>query len=140
MNGQSSQLHNELMELEEVQEVIGKHDMETFASQEQVALRVVDEGRSFPRDVGAKVARVRQAQAKVAGKLPKRRVKQQGKSRYKLPGEKLPAVTTLSQADAKLWGPEGCTIWLGKYQGGTWQCQYRGQKRISRSLNKWGGE
>lgn len=131
--------HSELCELEEVQQVLDRNDLEAFTENKQTAERELHDNKVFLTEVGAKVSRARVAAAKAAAKASSRRKRQQANT-PSLPGNRLPAITTIEQKDACKWAPLGGSLWLGKFQGGTWQAHYPPFRRVSRSFVKWGGE
>lgn len=128
------------MQLEEVEQVLDKPGIDTFNNEKETAAGEVGEGKSFVKEVGAKVARARGVAAKAGATTRggRRKKKKGGEPGLEKPASR--AIPTMRQEGVVRRVPPAGSLWLGKYQGGTWQAHFQPFQRISRAFAKRGRE
>lgn len=131
MNDEGSQFHQELLELDDVHEVLDRHDVKAVDQQRTTVANHLDERKRFVEEYGKKMAARPKAKAKRAPRPGSAAARQ-----ATLP-PRLPPASEIRQADAKLVCPPGGHVWLS-HKWGNWQAHYPPCKRVSRSFARYG--
>jgi hypothetical protein len=132
LNEKELTFHDEIIEMDDVQDVLDRNDIQTFEQRKQH----VKTSRSAAKVLEADFVEAHRALREAAA--PK---KKQRKTNVKTEvGGKMPPVHELSQANVKKYIPPGSFIWQGRSSasGGGWQCHFPPFRRVARSFNKYG--
>ena len=127
MNDTTTQFYQELLEVDDVHDVLDRHDVKEMDKHKEIAQRGLESSARFVHDFGARVAKTKPAPLKISKKF---------KGTAALPS-RLPIVTTISQAEASKFCPPAGSLWLANF-GGSWQAHHPPLARICRSFSKYG--
>jgi hypothetical protein len=129
----------EILQIEDLDDVMDKQDIKVINQTQATSRAASDEATSFETDYREAAQRIRRAREIAAMPKAKAKAKPKAKAAALPPGPpmKLPIVTDVPQADAKLYVPIGGSIWID-HQDGYWCSHFKPFQRFSAPFKKFG--